>query len=207
VDTRFFGEVLVTLLVIMDPPGAIPVFLAITSGFTALERRRAALVATATAGLVIALFAVAGQLILEYLKVSLAALQVSGGLLLLLVALQLLLGSADETYGNVPPEKRANIAMVPLGTPMLAGPGAIVAVVVFAQRGEGAAEGVALALAITVTLAVIYLTMRFASTVRRVIKDTGVLLLTRVAGVLLAAIAVQLAADGIIAFVQDAQAS
>lgn len=205
-DTRFFGEVLVTLLVIMDPPGAIPVFLAITSGFTAAERRRAALVATATAGLVIALFAVAGQLILEYLKVSLAALQVSGGLLLLLVALQLLLGSADETYGNVAPEKRANIAMVPLGTPMLAGPGAIVAVVVFAQEGEGAAEGVALALAITVTLAVIYLTMRFASTVRRVIKDTGVLLLTRVAGVLLAAIAVQLAADGIIAFVRDAQA-
>jgi len=206
VDTKFFGEVLVTLLVIMDPPGAIPVFLAITAGFTVPERRRAALVATATAGLVIALFAVAGQLILEYLKISLAALQVSGGLLLLLVALQLLVGSADETYGNVAPEKRANIAMVPLGTPMLAGPGAIVAVVVFAQQGEGVAQGVALAAAIAVTLVAIYLTMRFASAVRRVIKDTGVLLLTRVAGVLLAAIAVQLAADGIIAFVNEAQA-
>jgi multiple antibiotic resistance protein len=164
-------------------------------------------VATATAGLVIALFAVAGQLILEYLNVSLAALQVSGGLLLLLVALQLLLGSADETYGNVAPEKRANIAMVPLGTPMLAGPGAIVAVVVFAQQGEGAAAGVALAAAITLTLLAIYVTLRFASTVRRVIRDTGVLLVTRVAGVLLAAIAVQLAADGVIAFVQEAQAA
>jgi multiple antibiotic resistance protein len=206
VSARFFGEVFVTLVVIMDPPGVVPIFLAVTAPLTTPERRRAATVAVTTALLVIALFALGGQAILSYLSITVAAIQVSGGLLLLLVALQLLTGNdtSNRSVATARPEQRANIAMVPLGTPLLAGPGAIAATIVFVQQVDGARDGVALALAIVAVHIVLWLALRFAGFIRRAIKDTGVLLLSRVAGLLLAAIAVQLIADGITAFVHSA---
>ena len=147
VNTRLFGEALVTMLVIMDPPGAIPVFLAVTAGLTRAERRKAAMGAVATAFAVITLFAVAGRQILSYLKVSIPALQVAGGLLLLMVALQLLTGKGDELE-QASPEQRTSIAMVPLGTPILAGPGAIVTTIVLTQRASGVSEYTQLFLAL-----------------------------------------------------------
>jgi multiple antibiotic resistance protein len=206
VDPKFFGEVFVTLVVIMDPPGAIPVFLAVTSSLSRAERHHAATVAVGTALVVIALFALGGQAILNYLNITVPAIQVSGGLLLLLVALQLLTGtgmSAPE-LAETHPEQRANIAMVPLGTPLLAGPGAIAATIVFVQRVDGARDGLAVALGIVAVHGVLWLTLRFAGVIRRIIKDTGVLLVSRVAGLLTAAIAVQLVADGVTAFVKAA---
>ena len=119
-DVTLFGEVFITLLVIMDPPGTIPIFLALTGGLPAPARERAAWQAVAVAFGVIVLCAIFGQQILSYLHISLPALQGAGGLLLLLVALELLTGRADS------PEATAgtNVALVPLGTPLLAGPGA-----------------------------------------------------------------------------------
>jgi multiple antibiotic resistance protein len=203
VSGTLFGESFVTLLVIMDPLGAVPVFLAVTARLTLAERRHAATVAVVTALLVIGLFALGGQAILNYLNITVPAIQVSGGLLLLLVSLELLTGSGPG-LGGVRDEQRANIAMVPLGTPLLAGPGAIAATIVFVQRVDGVGDSVAVALAIVAVHVVLWLTLRFAGVIRRVIKDTGVLLVTRVAGLLLAAIAVQLVADGVTTFVQSA---
>ena len=90
---RLFGEVLVTMLVILDPPGNVPIFLAVTQRLSDKERHRAAFLAVGTAFFVISLFAVGGRTVLDYLHVSVPALQGAGGLLLLLVALQLLYGS------------------------------------------------------------------------------------------------------------------
>src|SRR6266511_783324 len=131
-DVRFFGEVFVTLFVIMDPPGTVPVFLALTAAAAPRERARMARQAVLVSLGVIVAFALFGQSLLSYLGVSLPALQGAGGLLLLLVALELLTGKADEPAisGDV------NVALVPLGTPLLAGPGAIVATMVFVQRVE-----------------------------------------------------------------------
>ena len=198
-DTRFLGEVLVTLTVIMDPPGAVPVFLAVTAGLSVKERRKAAFVAVVTAFAVITLFAVGGRQVLRYLHVSVPALQASGGLLLLLVALQLLQGHSNE---EVAPEQRTSIGMVPLGTPLLAGPGAIVATILFVQRANDGAHWMALLLGIIGVHIILYLALRFSEVVRRVIRDAGILLVTRVAGMLLAAIAVQMIADAIRAFVK-----
>ena len=199
VETRFLGEVLVTLTVIMDPPGAVPVFLAVTAGLSIKERRKAAFVAVVTAFAVITLFAVGGRQVLRYLHVSVPALQASGGLLLLLVALQLLQGHSTE---EVAPEQRTSIGMVPLGTPLLAGPGAIVATILFVQRANDGAHWMALLLGIIGVHIILYLALRFSEVVRRVIRDAGILLVTRVAGMLLAAIAVQMIADAIRAFVK-----
>jgi multiple antibiotic resistance protein len=194
---RFVGEVLVTLMVIMDPPGAVPVFLAVTHGLDEDERRRAAFLAVVTAFSVILLFAIGGKQVLNYLHVTVPALQTAGGLLLLLVALQLLQGGDVIPKGEIDGLRRTSIGMVPLGTPLLAGPGAIVATIVFVERADGAADWFAMALGIAGVHLVLFFAMRFSELVLRVIKDTGVLLVTRVAGILLSAIAVQMMADGV----------
>jgi multiple antibiotic resistance protein len=203
-DATLFGEVVVTLVVIMDPPGNVPIFLSVTRRLTPKERNRAALIAVATAFSVITLFAVAGRQVLDYLNVSVPALQGAGGLLLLLVALQLLTGSGgDEGPLEATPEQRTSIAMVPLGTPLLAGPGVIVATIVFVGRADGAGDWLAIALAIVTVSTISYLALRFSGLLNRLIRPTGVLLLSRVAGILLAAIAVQMMADSIIEFARQ----
>lgn len=193
---RLLAEVFVTLIVIMDPPGAIPVFLAVTRPLERDERRRAAGLAVLTALLVIVLFAVAGRQLLTYLHVSVPALRCAGGLLLGLVALQLLQGR-ELAETDVPAVQRSSIAMVPLGTPLLAGPGAIVATMVFVGRCDGPWDWAALGLGIVGVHVVLWLALRFSGLVLRVLRDAGVLLVTRVAGMLLAAIAVQMVADAV----------
>jgi multiple antibiotic resistance protein len=199
-DPRFFGTVFVTLFVIMDPPGVVPVFLGLTAGRTQSERRRMATVAVTTAFLVITVFAVAGETILRYLGISLPSLQAAGGLLLLVVALQLLTGQHDvQPSGNL----EANIAMVPLGTPLLAGPGAIVATILFARAAEDRADIVALAAGIVAISLVLWLVMRYSVLIIKVIRESGVVLMSRIAGLLLSAIAVQLIADAIFQFIDQ----
>ena len=199
-DGKLFGEVFVTLFVIMDPPGTIPLFLSLTSGRSSAMRKRLAAQAVLVAFVVIVVFALFGQTILSYLGITLPALQAAGGLLLLLVALELLTGQADEPTETA----NVNVALVPLGTPLLAGPGAIVATIVFVQRVDNVWEGVAVALGIVAVHIVLWLFMRFSVVIIRVIKESGVLLITRIAGLLLSAIAVQLVADAVTAFVQEA---
>lgn len=198
---RLFAEVFVTLTVIMDPPGAVPVFLAVTRDLSSKERKRAAFMAVLTAFFVITLFAVAGRQILGYLHVEVPSLQIAGGLLLLLVALQLLQDDEVEPT-SITPEQRASIGMVPLGTPLLAGPGAIVATIIFTQRTKTGGQWLSLALGIICVHILLYLAMRFSEVIRRLVRDAGILLITRVAGVLLAAIAVQMTADGVRTFVR-----
>lgn len=196
-NVRFFGEVFVTLLVIMDPPGSVPIFLSLTGAHSRKARNRSADLAVLTALIVIVAFALFGQQVLEYLHVTLPALQVAGGLLLLLVALELLMGWGAE------PELKddVNVSMVPLGTPLLAGPGAIAATIVFAKSVHHFRDGLALGLGIVAAHVVIWLTLRFSTVILRLLRRSGVTLVTRIAGLLLSAIAVQLAADGIKAFI------
>jgi len=200
VNWRLFGEMFVTLIVIMDPPGTVPIFLALTGTLRVAERKRAAWVAVAVAFGVIVVFALFGQAILDYLGISLPALQTAGGLLLLLVALQLLTGELDDPSTPV----TGNVAMVPLGTPLLAGPGAIVATMVFVQRVDGVGDYLAVAAAIVAVHVLLWAFMRYSVVVLRVLRESGILLLTRIAGLLLAAIAVQLVADAVRAFVEGA---
>jgi multiple antibiotic resistance protein len=199
VDLKLFGEVFVTLLVILDPPGAVPIFLALTGSMTAKHRNRAALQAVALAFGVILAFALVGRQILGYLHIDLPALQGAGGLLLLLVALELLTGKADDPRQEV----TSNVALVPLGTPLLAGPGAIVATMLFVRRADDVAGYVAIAVGIIAVMAIVYLVLRFSGVLVRILRPSGIEVLTRIAGLLVAAIAVQLLADAIGAFVTE----
>jgi len=165
---------------------------------TSRERKVAALRASLVALGVIAIFAIFGKLILRYLGISVGALQISGGLLLLIVALQLLMGKFDQVDGKE--DHTVNVAVVPLGTPLLAGPGAIVAMMV-AVEGASGVDYLVVAASLVCAMASVFLFLRFASAIQRVLKDAGTILLTRIAGVLLAAIAVQMVANGVMGFI------
>jgi multiple antibiotic resistance protein len=199
----FFFQAFVTLFVIIDPPGIVPVFLGLTRGRPAAARRRLALQASVVAFAVIIAFALFGREILAYTEVQIAALEGAGGLLLLLVSLQLLTGKSDEPTSAE--RARANVAFVPLGTPLLAGPGAIVATMLFVQRVHTVLQGVALGAAILAVAVSAWLVMRFAGGIHRLLTDNGVELLTRIAGLLLSAIAVQLVAQSALAFAAQAR--
>lgn len=187
-----------TLLVITDPPGMMPIFVALTGPLPARDRNRAAWQAVALALGVIVVFAVAGQTLLDYLHVDLPALQAAGGLLLVLVALELLTGKGDEPSG----QSTSNIALVPLGTPLLAGPGAIVATMLFVQQAEGLADYTAIAAGILSVMIAVWIVLRFSGGIVKILRPGGIEVLTRIAGLLLAAIAVQLIADAVAAFVR-----
>lgn len=202
-NVALFGSVVVTFFVIMNPIGIIPIFLAMVGGRTTREAHRLAWQAAATSFAVICVFAVFGERILGYLGISLPALRVSGGLLLLLVALQLLF-SGEVSVGAS--EDDANIALVPLGTPLLAGPGAIVAAILLVRDSSSPADLVAIGAGIVAIHLVIWLVLRFSTVIIDLLRPAGVTVVSRIAGVLLAAIAVQLMADGIGQFVVDWQA-
>ncbi|MFM6848879.1 MAG: MarC family protein [Terrabacter sp.] len=196
-DTTIFVSTFITLIVILDPPGAVPIFLALTGSLTKAQRNVAARRASLVAVFVIAMFALFGRSILDYLHISIAALQGAGGLLLLLVALELLTGKESDSLADA----GVNVALVPLGTPLLAGPGAIVATMLAVQRSDTAAEYVAVGAALVAAMLAVYLVLRFAGQVRGLLRESGTMLLTRIAGLLLSAIAVQMVADSVRAFV------
>lgn len=199
-EPHLFLSTVLTLFVILDPPGVLPVFLGLTRSMTVRERNATALRGSAVAFAIIAVFALFGRFILDYLHITIQALQVSGGLLLLLIALELLTGKGeDESVSS------DNVAIVPLGIPLLGGPGSIVAMMLAVQQAQGNPWSyLAVGLALVATMLLVWVFLRFAGVIHRVIGETGAILLTRVAGMLLSAIAVQMAAGGVLAFVRQA---
>lgn len=194
ISTITFGlQAFVTLLVILDPPGATPIFLGVLGNRTRAQRTLLAWQAAGTSLFVITLFALFGQFIVSYLDISMPALQGAGGLLLLLVSLDLLKGHDNRSDEDI----QKNLALVPLGTPLLAGPGAIVTIMLFAQDVDSSSMTLALALAVVGAHIIIGLTLMFSTHVVSIIKESGVMLLAKVAGLLTAAIAFEMLMTGI----------
>ncbi|MFC0547455.1 MarC family protein [Kutzneria chonburiensis] len=192
----------ITLTVIMDPTGNIPVFLSLVGRRSRESRNKAARQGVLVSLGVISAFAIGGEAILSYLGIGIPALQGAGGLLLLLIALDLLTGKGTSQPEAV---EDVNIALVPLGTPLLAGPGAIAATIVFVRQANGQiASYLALAAAILTVHLINYLVLRYSGLVIRLIKDSGIVLVAKIAGLLLAAIAVQLVAESVKGFINGA---
>jgi multiple antibiotic resistance protein len=192
----FGAQAFVTLFVILDPPGAAPIFLGLAAGKTVKEQRKLAWQAAFVSLFVIVTFALFGNALLDYLNISLAALQGAGGILLLITGLGLLTGSLVESESAT----SQNIALVPLGTPLLAGPGAIVTTMLYVQKADNGGQLTSLALAIIAVHIIIGITFMFSTKILAVIKDSGVTLLARIAGLLLSAIAVEMIVSSIKSF-------
>ena len=192
----FGAQAFVTLFVILDPPGATPIFLGLVAGESDRRKRRMAWQGAFISFSVIVSFAIFGNALLNYLNISFASLQGAGGLLLLITALGLLTGYAPEEKAGV----SKNVALVPLGTPLLAGPGAIVTIMLFVRDANDWGQISALFIAIVAVHIVIGLTLMFSTKILAVIKDAGVDLVAKIAGLLLAAIAVEMIVASIKAY-------
>ena len=196
----------VTILVTVDPPGLAPLFLALTKGMNRSERQQVGLRASIIGFLVLALFAVAGAAILSVFGITLPAFRVAGGLLLFFIAFEMIFERRQErkeksadtaiTRDHIP-----NIAAFPLAIPLIAGPGAISATVLLSGSFDSVAAQVVLVGVILVCIALTYLVFLLAERVDRFLGQTGRSILTRLLGVILAALAVQFVADGIRALV------
>ena len=183
----------ITMVVLMDPLGNVPTFLALSSSRDARGRARAATQAVSVAFVLIFGFALAGRAVLDYLNVSIPALSVAGGLLLALISLEMLRGHYDDPRVS----ERGNIALVPLGTPLIAGPGAIAAKMVLIERNPHAGERVGVAIGIAAALAVVWAALRLAVPIGAKLSESVIHLLSRVMGLLLAGIAVELVFGGV----------
>jgi multiple antibiotic resistance protein len=195
VNVTAFADTLVTLLVIMDPIGTAPLFVALTAKQSASRRRISALQAAGAAGGVIVAFAIFGRALLAALRVSVPSLTIAGGLLLLLVSLEMLRGEPADA------KEEGNVALVPLATPLLAGPGAIAAIMVLSGRFDDVPGRVGLLVGVVVSVVAVGVALLAADSIARLLRPALVHMLTRILGLLLAAIAVQLVVDGISAIV------
>ena len=200
-DGLFFLSTFTTVFVITDPPGNLPVFISLTSKMTPHERKRAAFQATMTSLGVMTAFGLFGHYILRVLGISVESMQISGGLLLAIVALQLLSGHEEDPGAP----GSANVAMVPLGIPLMAGPGAIVAVMIAAREalGKGVVGILCVIAAVLLVHLIEWVTMRFANPLHRVLGEGGTIFLTKISGMLLAAIAIHLVINGITTLVRS----
>lgn len=190
---------LLPLLIIMDPWGNMPLFLSLTPNNSQGERRRMAAQACLASALILSVFALAGEGILQFFQISLPAFQIAGGLIFLIYALQLLAlipvgikGSAEEEEEGI---RRDNIALVPLATPLLAGPGAITAVLVWRQQLVDEGSWL-LFVTIAAACVLVYLVLHFAEILQRLLGVSGIRVITRLTGLLLAVIAVQFMVNG-----------
>ena len=186
-----FAETLVTLIVIVDPLGTVPVFVSLTANRTPAQRRWAAVQSAALAGVLIAVFALFGRILLSYLNVSVQSLAIAGGLLLLLVALDMFTGRTTSQHSNV------NVVLVPLATPLLAGPGAIAAVMVLSNRHPDVAGRLGVIIGVVAVVIIVAVVLLIAGLLSRVLRPALVDFLTRILALLLSAIAVQLIVDAV----------
>jgi multiple antibiotic resistance protein len=187
-----FGIAFLTVLVLLDPIGNIPMFLSLTQRQDERARNRTALVAVIAAAVILGIFAAVGNAILTYLKITIQDLQVAGGILLFVVALPMI-GGTNRT----PVTDDDNVAVVPIGTPLLAGPGTIVALLVLFDRYNAPEERASILGGIAVALALIYVAFRFASVIGARLKPTLARAITRVVGLLVTAIAVHFIASAV----------
>jgi len=195
---------LIALLAIVNPIGVLPFFIHFTQGFTPEQRRRTIRVAAFTAFLVIALAAVAGLKIIEFFGISLASFQVGGGTLLLISALSMLNAQpaeskpGDANEGREKADAGASIAVVPLTIPLLTGPATISTMVIYAEKTRRLWE-LAVLVGYGVVIALITFVVFSASArIGRVLGRTGINVMTRLMGLILAAMAVELLADGLV---------
>jgi multiple antibiotic resistance protein len=199
---EFLVSALVTLFVVVDPIGLVPSFLAVTEGLPRSARRGVAWRASLIAACILAGSALIGDWLLRTLSITLPAFRIAGGLLLFSIASEMVFGlrvarqsrQAEEALE----ERVRNIAAFPLAVPLMAGPGAITACVLLAGRADGQLQRLAVLLGvIAVVLAICLVAFLAAAQIARLIGTTGNVVMSRLLGVLLAALAVQFVVDGV----------
>ena len=204
-----FISAFVTLFVVLDPPGCVPIFSSLTNGASVAHRRSMALRSTAIAGAVLVAFALGGEAFLTALGISLAAFKIAGGVMVFLIAIDMVFEKRTERRENraeevksaaaaaAKPMEAEDISVFPMAIPMLAGPGSIAAIMLLTARSDGWAETAVVMGALVAVMAITLVSLLLAGPLMRLmgVKFEGAL--TRLLGVVLAALAAQFVVDGI----------
>ena len=199
---ELFTTAFITLAVIIDPPGCAPIFASLTRGTDAAHRRRMAFRSVAVAWCILVFFAVLGEPLLRTLGISLSAFRLAGGIMLFMIALDMVFERRTERR-----EERAreiegtpeadDVSVFPMAIPMIAGPGSIATIMLMSARAEGLGEGLVVLGAMTLVILLTLLALLAAGPLMRLIGAKLEAMITRILGVILAALAVQFVLDGL----------
>ena len=199
---ELFGSALVTFLVIIDPPGCAPIFASLTRGTSTAHRRAMAIRSSLIAWAILMFFALLGKPMLQALGISLASFRIAGGIMLFFIALDMVFERRTERR-----EKRAeeiegtpeaeDISVFPMAIPMITGPGSIASAMLWVSRADRIAEIAVVLAAITTVMAITLLTLLAAGPLMRMIGEKVEAMITRILGVILAALAAQFVVDGL----------
>jgi multiple antibiotic resistance protein len=201
-DWKSYAEVAVTLFVLLDPVGAVPVFVTLTANHTPDERKRTINLASATAFIVLIVALLAGDPLFHVLGISIASFTVGGGIILMLMALAMLharpsrVSRTEEEVDEA--ARKAVVAVVPLGVPVAAGPGAISAALIYGEQAKNWADDLMVLGIIGLVVICFWIALRLAGPTKRILGTTGINVVTRLLGLILMAVAVQFIAKGVL---------
>ena len=194
-------KVFVALIALINPLGVLPMFISLTQDFSAVQKQRAIRTAAFTVVAVISTCALLGEQIIKFFGISTASLQVAGGLLILLMALNMLnakMGGARTTDEELDEAEHKNtLGVVPLGIPLLTGPGAISTVIVYADKAKGAMDYAVIIGCGVGIAALVWITLQLADPINRIMGRSGINIATRIMGLLVAAVAVEFIVEGL----------
>lgn len=195
-----YTKLLIGLLAIVNPLGAVPVFVALTAGATDSERKRIAKIVTTAVLMILFVALLFGDWLLGFFGITIHSFSVGGGILILLMAIAMLQArispvaqTADEARES---EAKESVAVVPLAMPLLAGPGAISTVILYAHKDPGVAHYLTMGLDILIVGGVLWLVLQLVPWITHHISQTGINIFTRIMGLILAAIAIEFIAAG-----------
>jgi multiple antibiotic resistance protein len=198
---RQYAEIAVSLFVIANPIGAIPVFISLTISEPEQVRRRTAKIAAATVAIVLVVSVFVGQPLLNFFGVSLPSFRVGGGILILLMAISMLQVRPSRVHSTPEEteeaESKDDIGVVPIGIPLVAGPGAISTMIIYADQAKGWLDIVCLMLIGILVALSVWIALRLANPIRNLLGRTGINIVTRLLGLILAAVAVEFIASGL----------
>lgn len=199
---ELFGSALVTFLVIIDPPGCAPIFASLTRGTPAVHRRAMAIRSSLIAWAILMFFALLGRPMLHALGISLASFRIAGGIMLFIIALDMVFerrtARREERAHSIEGTPEAeDISVFPMAIPMITGPGSIASAMLWVSRAETPANIVVVLAAITVVILITMVTLLAAGPLMRLVGEKMEAMITRILGVILAALAAQFIVDGL----------
>ncbi len=197
-DLTFALTAFATLFVVVDPIGLAPLFIALTPGASALERRRIGLRALVIAAVLLTGFGLFGDALLTSIGISMPAFRIAGGVMLFLTALDMLFERRTARREGHHPEPAHDPSVFPLATPLIAGPGAMATMILLVGENEGLAHVISVHLVMLAVLGCVFVLFVLAGGLERALGRTGTMVVTRLMGMLLAALAIQFMLDGLI---------
>ena len=199
--SELFVSALVTFLVVIDPPGCAPIFAGLTKDASAVQRRAMAVRSVLIAAGILLFFGLLGEDLLHALGISLSAFRVAGGIMLFLIAIDMVFERRTERRENRAQEVSASevedISVFPMAIPMIAGPGSIASIMLLMARGDGLAESLVVLGALLATLLLTLVALLAAGPLMRLLGQNMEAMITRILGVILAALAAQFVLDGV----------